>query len=136
MPVATAKKIQTLSQASDPRKAIQEAVGDLSDETVLGDLVLVGVYIRPEKTIGGIIRPQTNVQEDEFQGKVGLVLKKGPLAYAEWEADESRGMAASVGDWVVFAVKDGWSLTLGGAPCRLIPYERIRMNITDPERIF
>lgn len=136
MPVASAKKIEFLSQAKNPQVAIMAAVGDLSKEEVLGDLVLVGVYVRPEKTVGGIIRIQENVREDEFQGKVGLVLKKGPLAYAEWETDEERGSSANPGDWVVYAIKDGWSITVNDTPCRLVPYERIRMKLSRPDVIF
>ena len=94
MSVASASKIEQISQSSDPRAAIIKAVGDLSGARVTADLVLLGTYIRNEKTAGGIIRPQENLKEDEYQGKVGLVLKKGPLAYADWEDDDARGQSA------------------------------------------
>lgn len=136
MSVVTAAKLQQLAQAKDPKQAIFTAVGDLSKEQVLGDLVLVATYIRPEKTAGGIIRPTENIKEDEFQGKVGLVLKTGPLAYGDWELDDQRGSAANPGDWIVYAIKDGWAVTVNGVPCRLVPYERIRMRISDPNVVF
>ncbi len=136
MSIAVAKKLEVLSQATDPRMAIIKAVGDLTDQKVFSDMVLVGTYIRNEKTSGGIIMPKDTVAEDIWQGKVGLVLKAGPLAYAEWETDEERGKAAQIGTWVVYAIKDGWGITLNGTPCRLIPYERIRMRITDPSMVF
>lgn len=132
MPVTMAKNIEIISRASDPKEAILKAVGDLSNEDVLGDLVLVGIYIRPEKTAGGIIRPTDNVREDEFQGKVGLVLKKGPLAFGDWESPDKQGHAANVGDWVVYSIKDGWSITLNDTACRLVPYERLRMRLSSP----
>lgn len=134
MTVLSAKKIETLAQADDPRRAILEAVGDLDKEDVLGDMVLIGTFIRNEKTDGGIIRPKGNVEEDEWQSKVGLVLKKGPYAYAEDE--DVKGDNARIGTWVAFHIKDGWPIQLNGAPCRLIPYMRIRMRISDPNVVF
>jgi hypothetical protein len=113
-----------------------EAIGDLDKEEIFGDLVLIGTFIRHEKTPGGIIRPGDNVKEDEWQGKVGLVLKKGPLAWSEWESEEERGSNARIASWVVFAVKDGWQFQINDVPCRLIPYERIRMRISDPNLVF
>jgi co-chaperonin GroES (HSP10) len=136
MSVATAKKIELLSQAEDPRMAILKAVGDLSEQHVFSDLVLVGTFIRNEKTAGGIIRPLENVAEDEFQGKVGLVLKTGPLAYSDHEDDDARGENASIGTWVVYAIKDGWPVQINGTPCRFVPYEKLRMRITDPNLVF
>lgn len=134
MSILGAKKVVDLAQADDPRRAILEAVGDLDKEEVLGDLVLVGTFIQNEKTAGGIIKPSDNVKEDEWQSKVGLVLKKGPLAWSDWE--EVKGDNARIGTWVAFHVKDGWPIQLNGAPCRLITYERIRMRISDPNLVF
>lgn len=136
MAFLSAPKIAEISQASDPKKAIIKAVGDLSGATVNTDLVLIGTYIRPEKTVGGIIRPKENVEEDQHQGKVGLVLKKGPLAYGDWEDEADKGKSAEVGTWVVYAIKDGWALEINGAPCRLIPYDKLRMQLPDPKMVF
>lgn len=136
MPVLSAPKIAQISQSDDPKSAIIKAAGDLSRVTVNSDLVLVGTYIRPEKTAGGIIRPKENVEEDQHQGKVGLVLKAGPLAYADWEDDDARGKNAQIHTWVVYAIKDGWGLEVNGTPCRLIPYDKLRMQLPDPMMVF
>lgn len=145
MTVASAKKIEMLAQAEDPRLAIIEAVGDLGEQEVFSDLVLVGTFIRNEKTAGGIIRPMDNVREDEYQGKVGLVLAKGPLAYADSEIEydrageivaDCRGQNARIGTWVVYAIKDGWPVQINGVPCRFVPYDKLRMRITDPNLVF
>ena len=136
MPVVTASKIQELAQAADPKKAIMAAVGDLSKLEVFADLVLVGTFIRNERTAGGIIRPSDNVKEDEYQGKVGLVLKKGPLAFAEWANVDDGGENAQIGSWVVYAIKDGWPVQINGTPCRFVPYSKLRMRITDPNLVF
>src|SRR3972149_6104974 len=119
MAVVSAKKLLEISQAENPKLALINALGDLSREEILGDLVLIAIYIRPEKTSGGIIRPIDNVKEDEFQGKVGLIVKTGPLA-SEYEDDTPP--ICQVGDWVVYSIKDGWSVTVNDVACRLIPY--------------
>jgi|SRR5882672_1520911 len=136
MPIASASKIEMISQAADPKKAILAAIGDLAGMDVFSDLVLVGTYIRPEKTAGGIIRPKEVVQEDEFQGKTGIVLKSGPLAYGGWEEPAERGEMAKPGTWVVYAIKDGWPVQINGVACRFIPYEKLRARVTDPKMVF
>jgi len=136
MSIAVAKKLELLSQADDPRMAIVKAVGDLEDVEVFSDMVLVGTFIRHEKTAGGIIMTKDHIAEDIWQGKVGLVLKTGPLAYADWEPPEDRGKAAELGSWIVYAIKDGWGITLNDVPCRLIPYDKIRMRVSDPKKVF
>jgi len=133
MPVVSSKKLVQIAQASDPKVALITALGDISREEVLSDLVLIAIYIRPEKTSGGIIRPVDNIKEDEFQGKVGLVVKRGPQA-TEYE-DDTRP-TCDIGDWVVYSIKDGWSVTVNDVACRIIPYSRLRMRISSPEVVF
>jgi hypothetical protein len=134
--VLSASKIEQISQAKDPKAAILIAVGDLTRERVASDLVLLGTYIRNEKTAGGIIRPTEVLKEDEYQGKVGLVLKTGPLAYGDWEDDDDKGENARVGTWVVYQIKDAWPVQINGTACRLVPYDKIRMVISNPAMVF
>ena len=136
MTVLSASKIEQISQAKDPKAAIIAAVGDLSNAKVCSDLVLLGTYIRNEKTAGGIIRPTDVLKEDEYQGKVGVVLKAGPLAYGDWEDDEQKGENAVRGTWVVYQIKDAWPVQINGTACRLVPYDKIRMQIPDPSMVF
>ena len=136
MTILSASKIEAISQAADPKAAILSAVGDLSKQDVFADLVLVGTFIRNEKTAGGIIRPKENVVEDEYQGKVGLVLKRGPLAFDDWEEGDQRGDNAQLGSWVVYAIKDAWPVQINGTACRFVPYSKLRMRITDPNLVF
>lgn len=136
MVVLSASKITEIAQGKDRKAAILTAVGDLSKQIVANDLVLVGTYIGDEKTAGGIYRPTDHLKEDEYQSKVGLVLKRGPYAYSDWEDDETRGQNAVIGTWVVFAIKDTWPLQFNGTPVRFVPYERIRMVITEPKLVF
>lgn len=136
MSIASAKKIEAISRSADPKQAILEAVGDLTKIDVFSDLVLLGTYIRNEKTVGGIILPTDNLREDEYQGKVGLVLKTGPYAYGDWEDEDRRGENAKPGTWVAYQVKDRWPFQIDGAPVCLVPYERLRVRIPDPTLVF
>lgn len=130
MPVVQpTQRIIDIAQSSDPRATIQNMVGDLSKQMeVFYDLVLVAIFFRPEKTKGGIIRPVENVKEDAYQGKVGLVLMMGP--------DCKGPPNIEVGDWVTFSVGDGMSITVNNVPCRMVPFDRIRIRVADPELVF
>ncbi len=136
MGVASARNTAQLSLATDPRKALLDAIGDLSGFDIFHNQILVAIYVRPEKTSGGIIRPGGNVQEDEYQGKVGLVVKKGPTAFLNTEEEDFQGQNVEVGDWVVFRVGDGWQLTIRDTACRILSDRTIRMRIKNPGDIF
>jgi hypothetical protein len=140
MSVATPHKaISLISNSTDPRAAIWQLVGDVSKRRILTDEVLVGIFIRPEK-IGRIIRPDSNVEEDVWQGKVGLVLKLGRLAFRDPETGEfwPEEDRVEVGDWVVFRVGDGWQCKVKDMPCRMIRDSNIRMVLddNDPMSVF
>ncbi len=136
MGVASARKTTQLSLATDPKQALMDAVGDLSGFDIFHNQILVAIYVRPERTSGGIIRPEGNVGEDEYQGKVGLVVKKGPTAFLNTEEEDFQGQNVEVGDWVVFRVGDGWQLTIRDTACRILSDRTIRMRIKNPGDIF
>ncbi len=136
MGVASARKTTQLSLAADPKQALMDAVGDLSGFDIFHNQILVAIYVRPERTSGGIIRPEGNVGEDEYQGKVGLVVKKGPTAFLNTEEEDFQGQNVEVGDWVVFRVGDGWQLTIRDTACRILSDRTIRMRIKNPGDIF
>lgn len=126
------RAVEAISTAKDPAKAIPALVGNLDGVEIIGDMVLVGIYIRPEKTAGGIIRPTINKQEDVWQGKVGLVLKLGPDAFCNPETGIQYTQHVNVGEWCVFKVGDGWSLHINDYPCRLVRDTSIRLKVKDP----
>jgi co-chaperonin GroES (HSP10) len=131
LPRATITK---LARAEDVKTAILECIGDLSTVSVMQNMVLVATYIRPEKTSGGLFLPDSALEEDIYQGKVGLVLKKGPVAgIAE---DDRFDVFPDVGDWCVYRVGDAWDLTIRNVHCRLVADYNIRLVVNDPEEIF
>jgi hypothetical protein len=126
MSVATAAKIKLLSESKDYAATVYKEIGDLDDIIVFGARVLVAIYFRPEK-IMGIIRPQSNVEEDAYQSKVGLVLKLGPDTF-----DDS----VKPGDYVVYRASDGFPLSRNGVPCRILRDESVMLKISNPMEWF
>jgi len=125
-----------MSHIEDPANEIRKRIGDISKIEVLHNQILVGVYIRPEKTKGGILlTPQTR-DEDRYQGKAGLVLKKGPLAFVDDDNNKFHGQNVDVGDWVFYRVSDGFPLVLNGTLCRLLEEVHVKGKIPSPDVVF
>jgi co-chaperonin GroES (HSP10) len=120
----------------DPAKTILDEMGDISGIEIFNNQILCAIYIRPEKTKSGIILTNTTRDEDKWQGKVGLVIKKGPDACVDDTGKWFRNYTIDVGDWVFFRVSDGWSLTVNGVLCRLIDDTDIRGRAPAPDDIY
>lgn len=131
-------KIQMLHE-KDPKQAILDDIGDVLDDlTVLNTQVLVGVYVRPEKTAGGVFLTRKAREEDQFQSKVGLILKKGPTAFVE-DPDNPKwfgGVKFNEHDWVVFRPSDGWPVTINGVLCRMIEDVSVKIKSEKPDSVF
>lgn len=125
-----------MEHAVDPKKALLDEIGDVKPVKVFNNQVLVAVYIRPEKTKGGIILANQTRNEDRFQSKVGLVVKTGPVAFIEEEPKWFRDVDVAVGDWIVFRPSDGWDITVNGVLCRMLMDTNIRMKIDHPDRVW
>lgn len=126
----------------DPKQAILDAIGDFSGIDVFHHQVLVGTYIPPEKTRGGIIIPDKSMAENRFQGKCALVLKVGPNAFKDDSVNKFGGKTVEPGDWVFFRTSDGWEFFLGeaqtatGASVRLVEDVDIKGRVPDPTMIY
>jgi hypothetical protein len=126
---------------SDPAKELLKKVGSLKAFELLGNAILLAVYIRPKKARFRTLTldlPDQTRKEDEHQGKVGLVLKKGPLAFVDDEHVQFHGQDVKVGDWVVIRPADGWGLTItqNGVLCRMVTESAIRMKIPSPDAVW
>jgi hypothetical protein len=134
--------------------------------SLLRNRVLVATYVEPEKTGGGIILTQKTGEENRWQGKVGLVLKMGPVAFDFEEVCDRIGairaaapedteipfedaeLAAwsefnipQIGDWVAYRASETHELGVEVAPgicasCRIINDESIIMRLSDPRVIW
>lgn len=118
----------------DPKQEIMDDVAPfLNDIEPLAAQVLIGIYVRPKKTSGGIYIPDNTQGEDIYQGKVGLVLKLGPLAFSEDESHKWGGRTPQVGDWVLFRVGDTFPFSLGKRHCRAVEDVNFKFILHKPD---
>jgi co-chaperonin GroES (HSP10) len=120
----------------NPKAAIFNDIDPyLGDVEVLGARVLVAVYVRPKQSAGGIYLPDRTVDEDKYQGKVGLVLALGPIAFQDDATHRFGEIKPEVGDWIVFSVGDTFGLEIGKRRCRSVEDVDVHMIIDRPDII-
>ena len=125
----------------DPAKEIWGAIGNISGLEVMHNDVLIAVYLRPDKKkIEGsdkvLFLPDGTRKEDEYQGKAGLVLKKGPLAFISDENYDFKGQDVHPGDWIAIWVSDGRKIVINGVLCRMVEDRHIRLKIPAPDAVY
>jgi len=125
-----------MDHSKDPRDELKKAVGDLSGVEIFNNQILVAVYIRPNKTKGGIYLADSTRDEDKTQGKVGLVLKKGPQAYVDETNSWFSDIEVNEGDWVYFRPSEGWSITVNNVLCRILDDTLVRGRVQKPDHIW
>ena len=130
-------KIVTYTENQDPVQAILEEIGDsLNGIEVFGNRVLVATAPRCERSRGGIIFTDKNIDEERYQGKVGLILKMGEGAFKFDGSYEWVGPAPKVGDWVFYRTPDSWECGVSGVSCRFIRDEYIVGKVNSPDAIW
>jgi co-chaperonin GroES (HSP10) len=147
MPAAALK--QRTSAEYDPKREILEKLGDISSVEIAQNEVLIAIYMRPEKTAGGIVVPGSNLKEDRYQGKAGLVIKIGSACRfrrTDAHTGVSYGLDIGLYDWVVVRPSDTWTLDLNAdkkalslldfVACRLVYDDQIRMRVPSPEMVY
>jgi co-chaperonin GroES (HSP10) len=121
---------------ADPKEKLLADLGDISKIELFNTNVLVAVYIRPEKTKGGIIMSSRSLDEDRYQSKVGLVVKTGPSAFVESDGKWFNGLKIKTGDWLVFRPSDGWNITVNGVLCRMFDDASFKGRIHHPDNVY
>lgn len=110
-------------------------VGDISGMSLTGNQVLVGIYVRDK--IGSIIMSDVSQKEDQYQGKVGLILKIGEKAFdREWQKLYGDSVVPKVGDWVTYKVYDGWQQKVNGYACRQLDDSSIKSVVNHPDLVY
>lgn len=129
------KSMHQMAHTEDPSALIKEAVGDISAMELTGVEVLVGTYIRPEKTKGGVLLTHKIRDEDLYQGKCGLVLKVAPGAFVDGPDAKFNGFNVKVGDWIFYRVADGFALSVHGHHCRILEDVHVRGRVPNPDMV-
>lgn len=120
----------------DPKKKLREEIGDVTPFEIFNNQILVAIYVRPQKTKAGIFLPDQMRDEDKIQGKVGLVIKKGPSAFVDEGNEWFKDVTVEEDDWVVFRPSDGWSITVNNVLCRIIDDTAVRGKVDAPDRVW
>ena len=126
----------TMRHETDPANLIWTEVGTVDNLDLLFNQVLIGIYKRPNQTESGLFLTDKTLEEDIYQGKVGLVLKKGPTAFKDEGELQFYGQDVEVGQWVVFKASDGWELALNKRECRVLRDVDIKAIVATPDAIW
>lgn len=140
-PVAEKKEFKFDDEREWVDKTMSKA-GDMADIDLFYGQVLVAKHIRTTVgTIGLIASHQTQL-EDRYQGKVGLVLKIGPLAFLSDNNRNFGGANPKVGQWVMYRASDGHDANiiavdgLDYVECRILEDAEIKGVLRYPGRIW
>ena len=124
-----------MAHEDDPRAKLRTELGDLSGIELFHNQVLLAVYIRPQRTKSGLYLTDKHTDEDRFQSKIGLLVKKGPLAF-EQDGSWFTGLEFKEDDWLVFRPSDGWSITVNGVLCRIFDDINIKGRVPHPDAVW
>lgn len=127
----------TMFHEKDPRDALLEQLGNISDFELFNNQVLIALYIRPNKTKSGIHLTDRTTEEDIYQSKVGLIVKLGPSAFQdEEESSWFEGIDVNLHDWVISRPSDGWTITINKVPCRILSDVNVRGRIKNVDQVW
>ncbi len=128
---------QAQTTASDILTGVASVLDDIN---IFHNHILVGVFIRGDFKVlpngQKFYFTEQRKDEDKWQGKVGLVLKKGPIAFVDDPRNSFNGQNVEPGEWVMYRVSDAPALQINGVHCRLLEDIHIRGTVKDPETIW
>ena len=111
----------------DPKQIVLDAILPLIEGLDLyRNEVLVVTAPNKTKTKSGLYYPEAYKKEQRFQGKVGLVVAMGEIAFNDdklWPNEETR---PKIGSWVFFRPADTNECAIGGYSCRFVDDDKIR----------
>ena len=95
--------------------------------------LLVLPFTPKEKTKGGILFSQEQLDKARIATTCGYVLKMGDLAYKD--KDKFNEPWCKIGDWVMFARYAGARLPIEGGEVRILNDDEVLGTIGDPESV-
>ena len=125
-----------MEHATEPKQKLLDDIGDISAFEIFNNQILIAIYVRPQKTKSGILLPDQMRDEDKIQGKVGLVVKKGPAAFVDETSEWFKDITVNEGDWVVIRPSDGWAITVNNVLCRIVDDTAVRGKVDAPDRVW
>jgi len=102
--------------------------------------VITATYFLPDSFDvqggGKLYLPDKVHDEALWQGKVGLVVAKGPLAFKNDEHVDFQGQDVAIGDWVMYDIMEGRQFTIERLHCRRLKDTQIVARVKDPRLIY
>ncbi len=115
---------------------LSEVAGNLPKIRLSRNRILVATYVEPKKTSGGILLAPKTLDESRFQGKVGLVLALGPMAFKYEDPAEYQTEAPKVGDWIFYRASDTFETGFSGVFSRIVYDDNVIGIVEDPTIIY
>jgi len=81
-------------------------------------------------------RAEKTHDEALWQGKVGLVIGKGPTAFVDTEYIKFRGQNVEIGDWIQYDIHDPRQFTINRQHCRLLKDVHVIARLKDPRLVY
>lgn len=135
---AVAEGAENLAAAYQEKPSLHpEAIGTTLLEKLpspTGWRILILPYKGQGKTEGGILLPDSVVDQQKVSTQVGYVLKVGSLAYKDPEKFPS-GAWCEEKDWVMFARYAGSRFQIDGGEVRILNDDEVLAKIANPEDI-
>lgn len=129
-------KVVEYQEGEDPKQAVWNALGDsLNDQPLYSNNVLLITAPIMGKSRGGIIFTDPTKKEERFQGKIGMVIKVGEVAFNDSEIWPNEHTRPTVGDWVVYRNADTHECAINKYSCRFIKDYLIIMKVSTPDAI-
>jgi hypothetical protein len=131
------RRMLKMEHKTDPRQELLNKF-NVDSVSVVGPNILMAIYIRSKKTKGGILLADSTINEDIYQGKVGLILKMGPQPYSKEEHEWFGDIKPQIGDWVVYRSSDSFPLNLfeRDGHCRIMDRANIKLIVPEPDIIW
>jgi len=102
--------------------------------------IITATYYLPDylETATGqkLYLPEKTHDEALWQGKIGLVIAKGPLAFVDSDYVKFEGQNVEVGEWVIYDIMEGRQFTIERIHCRRMKDTQLVGTIEDPRLIY
>ena len=122
-------------EESHAKRLDENNIKDVEDQLPepVGYRILVLPFTPKEKTKGGILFSQEQLDKARIATTCGYVLKMGSLCYKD--KDKFEDPWCKKGDWVIFARYAGSRLPIKGGEVRILNDDEVLGTIEDPESL-
>jgi len=119
---------------------LERCAAAVANMTLTRSLVMCATYYLPafETLPNGQrwYRAETSQDEALWQGKVGLLIAMGPMAFVDTGNIQFGGFKPQIGDWLQWDIHDARQCTLNRVHCRWMQDTQIIARVIDPKLVY